>query len=746
MNTKREAHTPGVGAFPKSGGRHSISVKVGFILSLATLLAAANLYVVHTMLREFDGVAETVNVAGRLRMLTQKYAYDASRMFYADDEDDALFATAEEVQGTLNVLLTGGEYSGYRIVPLSVSRQEQIEHIRNEWHAYETAVWRSFGNPNQPATLQQLGGIEQISGRLLALADGLVHGVTADAQLMRQKSLVKIYVLVLMNVALLALLWFFSRTQLTRPLNHLAQMGRMLGQGHFDQRVGTEYRGEIGQLAAALNFAAGQISESLHQMAQDKEQLAQAEAMFRGLADNSMAGVYVVKEGRFEYVNQKMADMFLYDRDEMLTRLTAADLLGDVAHGLGENKRAAHFTNTLEQVNDAVTVQRRDGTLFDVEVFGSTMLLGDSLATIGIMHDVTERNRSNRGICLLSACNQAIVHARSELALQEAVCGILSRVGRYPFAWTGVKNGGGELKPLVQAEDRAGRFTRLLETPAAHLLTDSALAALLANKSMSSQLSGATLAQAAAWAETPKDLRIVSIPLRNAGQPMGVLSIYSEDRDAFGENEVVVLEEVAANLAYGMLALRAEALQHAYAQQLEHQAHHDALTGLANRCLLSDRLTQAIAMAHRLENQVAVLMLDLDKFKLINDTHGHATGDLLLQAVAHRLTCTVRKSDTVARLGGDEFVLLLTNIKNKDEVRVIADKIMATFRQPFQLGDLRLPVQSSMGIALYPDDGGEEKMLLDHADAAMYEVKQHGRNAYRFYSPDIGGRDVANAA
>lgn len=747
MTIKWEADSFSSDASLGGGGIHTISFKVGLIFSFVTLLSVANIYVVHTLSSGYAGIAETVNVTGRLRMLTQKYAYDASRMFYADAQGDALFATAEEVQNTLNVLLTGGQIAGYQIAAVREERQDQIQRIRGEWHAYETAVWNAFGQPEQAATDAHLLRIDEIAGRLLALTDGLVDSVTADAQSMQSKSLLKIYGLALTNVALLAALWFFSQTQITRPLNELAHMGRLLGRGQFDRRVSTRYQGEIGQLAAALNYAASQISKSLQQMKQDREQLVQAEAMFRGLADNSMAGVYIVEEDRFAYVNQKLADMFSYEREEMMAGVSVADILEDGGRSLGENRVPHRLSSQLDQINDALVARRKDGSAFEVEVFGSTMQLGEQLATIGIMVDVTERNRTSRGIFLLSACNQAIVHASSESALQEAVCGILSRIGHYPFVWAGMKDEAGQLQVWVQAEDQAGRFSTLLDTPVGSLLRDFSSTALAANKTMLSRVSGADLEKSATQqsASAFKDLSVLSLPLRSSGRAAGVLNICSEDPDAFGKHEVIVLEEVASNLGYGMFALHTEAMRQQYARKLEHQAHHDALTGLANRSLLSDRLKQAIAMAQRLNKQVAVLMLDLDKFKVLNDTHGHAAGDLLLKAVAERLTASVRRSDTVARLGGDEFVVLLTNIKREEEVITIAEKIMSTFRRPFQLGELQLHAQSSVGIALYPKDADEEQTLMKYADAAMYHVKQQGRNAFCFYSPALDQDDQAVA-
>lgn len=166
-------------------------------------------------------------------------------------------------------------------------------------------------------------------------------------------------------------------------------------------------------------------------------------------------------------------------------------------------------------------------------------------------------------------------------------------------------------------------------------------------------------------------------------------------------------------------------------------AHHDPLTLLPNRLLLQDRLSQAIASAQRNKTKVAVIFLDLDRFKTINDTLGHDGGDLLLSGAATRLRESVREEDTVARLGGDEFVVVLRNIRAAEDVDVIVGKILEALRQPFLLELHQLCISSSIGISLFPDDGRDYATLMKNADAAMYAVKQTGRNAFMYFAPNM---------
>ncbi|WP_198650289.1 diguanylate cyclase domain-containing protein [Oceanimonas marisflavi] len=163
----------------------------------------------------------------------------------------------------------------------------------------------------------------------------------------------------------------------------------------------------------------------------------------------------------------------------------------------------------------------------------------------------------------------------------------------------------------------------------------------------------------------------------------------------------------------------------AHTRKLLEQAHHDRLTGLPSRTLLMDRLQRALSRAQRNQTLMAVFFIDLNGFKQINDTLGHAAGDLLLQAVAGRLLQCVRTEDTVARMGGDEFVIVLEQLEQASDTDIIADRILDALRQPFDLNERRVSVSGSLGISLYPRNGTDAETLLQHADEAMYQAKRH---------------------
>jgi len=177
-------------------------------------------------------------------------------------------------------------------------------------------------------------------------------------------------------------------------------------------------------------------------------------------------------------------------------------------------------------------------------------------------------------------------------------------------------------------------------------------------------------------------------------------------------------------------------------EKLDHLAHHDPLTALPNRLLFHDRLQHALLRAARSAEKLAILFIDLDRFKNVNDTLGHHIGDELLQQVAAQLAARLREGDTLARLGGDEFIVLLENVDGQYGASQVAEKLVAMFEQPFLVAGHELFVTCSVGVSLYPDDAQDLNMLVRNADVAMYQAKARGRNGYRFYAPSMTGEGI----
>jgi diguanylate cyclase (GGDEF)-like protein/PAS domain S-box-containing protein len=215
------------------------------------------------------------------------------------------------------------------------------------------------------------------------------------------------------------------------------------------------------------------------------------------------------------------------------------------------------------------------------------------------------------------------------------------------------------------------------------------------------------------------------ILIRRDGAEAAIEDSVAPIHDRYGQviGAVIVFRDVSATRSLSL--------------KLAHLAQHDSLTDLPNRALFNDRLTQAITLARRHHTSLAVLYLDLDRFKQINDSLGHAIGDRLLQSVAMRFSSCIRASDTVSRQGGDEFVILLSEVAHAQDAAVCADKVIHSLKMPFLLDEHELHVTASVGIVIYPEDGTEVAALLQNADSAMYEAKGRGRNNYQFFRLDL---------
>jgi diguanylate cyclase (GGDEF)-like protein len=196
----------------------------------------------------------------------------------------------------------------------------------------------------------------------------------------------------------------------------------------------------------------------------------------------------------------------------------------------------------------------------------------------------------------------------------------------------------------------------------------------------------------------------------------------------------IVARELMRSLRHAVKRKNMEETLSAERVQITHSAHHDFLTGLPNRMLLNDRASQAIALAPRHKKKVALLFLDLDGFKEINDSMGHSIGDKMLQCIAKCLVDCVRGSDTVSRQGGDEFVVLLSEVAKSEDAAITATRMLQKVGGGHCIDEQMLHVTTSIGVSVYPDDGVDVETLIKRADAAMYHAKQHGRQSYMFFT------------
>ena len=226
---------------------------------------------------------------------------------------------------------------------------------------------------------------------------------------------------------------------------------------------------------------------------------------------------------------------------------------------------------------------------------------------------------------------------------------------------------------------------------------------------------------------------VLALPLITNDQVIAIFMIHASEAGFFDVAETKLLADLAGDLSFALDYIAKE-------KKLNALVYHDILTGLANRELLHEHLKQELALAHRLKRLIALLFIDLDHFKSVNDSLGHAAGDRVLKEVAARLAACTREGDIVARFGGDEFVMVLPNLSTPDSVQPIVERLLNNVSQPFEWEGRSITVKCSIGVSLYPRDGADLDTLLNKADATMYRVKQRGRGAFLFHADEPAQR------
>jgi diguanylate cyclase (GGDEF)-like protein/PAS domain S-box-containing protein len=229
---------------------------------------------------------------------------------------------------------------------------------------------------------------------------------------------------------------------------------------------------------------------------------------------------------------------------------------------------------------------------------------------------------------------------------------------------------------------------------------------------------------------------------RTVGLTVDCVLIRRDGFESAIEDSAAPIHDRAGHVVGAVIVFHDVTAARAMTREMTHSAQHDLLTNLPNRLLLNDRISQSIALARRQHRPIALIFLDLDRFKYINDSLGHAAGDKLLRSVSERLLANVRRSDTVSRQGGDEFVILLSEIAYPEDAATSAAKILVSLSAPHSIGGQDLHIDGSIGISVYPEDGEDAETLINHADTAMYHAKEKGRNNFQFFKAEMNLKAV----
>ena len=412
------------------------------------------------------------------------------------------------------------------------------------------------------------------------------------------------------------------------------------------------------------------------------------------ILDNVMFGVMFVRERRVVSVNRRCEELFGYGAGELTGQSTSIVFPSEAAYeaaGQVQYQQLAVSTDFSEERQ----YRRRDGSLFWCLVSGRALdQLHPNEGSIWVYADVTERRQTEEKLRLSATVLEHIADGVMVIGIDGLV------VATNP-AFTQIT---GYTEAEVVGRDVSVNSSQRRD--------------LSFFKGMWTELAATGFWRGELWNER-----------KNGEQYLEWLTVSAvRDDDGTITHYVGVFSDIT----------KVKESQ----EKLDHLAHHDPLTALPNRLLFHDRLLHALQRASREHEQLAILFIDLDRFKNVNDTLGHHVGDELLKQVAIALSGKLRDGDTLARLGGDEFIVLLEGIDGAFGAGHVAEKLMAMFEQPFTVSDYELFVTGSVGISMYPNDATDLNMLIRNADVAMYQAKARGRNGYQFYAPSMTGEGV----
>lgn len=483
-----------------------------------------------------------------------------------------------------------------------------------------------------------------------------------------------------------------------------------------------------------------------------ERQLRESEARFHAIFERAADGILISNaDGRIVMMNRQVEAQSGYRRDELLGQSIEL-LVPDrcrAEHGAYHNTFFASGRSRMSGGRKNILLRRKDGSELDVDISLSPFDASDGRLMISIVRDITDLRqaetellRVNRTLRVLSECNQALIRAGSEPELLAAICKRLIEHGGYRLAWVGYagQDAAKTVHVAANAGDGGDYLARLRLTWADSELGHGPSGTAIRERRTVVCRNLLSDPQFAPWRDAAQAngyASSIALPLRDDAAVLGALSIYAIAEDAFDSAELQLLEELAADLAFGIVVLRREDARRKAQAQLDYQADYDMLTGLANRHLLSTRLNQVIALNERTQRPLALLIIDLDRFSMINESLGHGAGDTLLREVAERLARCACDGDTVARLDSDRFALAATGLRCEEDADQMPRKAMAAIEQPFEIAGSRIGLGASIGVALYPRDGASAEQLLKNAAAAVNRAKQQGHNQFRFYTEDM---------
>ncbi|MDX1796766.1 MAG: diguanylate cyclase, partial [Hydrogenovibrio sp.] len=569
--------------------------------------------------------------------------------------------------------------------------------------------------------------------------------------------IVQITIGLIFSILLLTFVIVTVMRRTIRPLSRLSQQINKIGEGDFDTRLEIASQDEIGVLAENFN----QMSEQLQQRTQA---LQVSEARFKEVAKTIPNVLYTICLKDFVplYVSPSVEMLLGYDANALMAAEEGLWL---------KSLHPEDKQRVLETLNPPLIDRKgyelefrmvhQDGhTIRTFEDKGNWVFDDDGkvVAAQGILTEITERKEyidqlqtSSRALHALHAIDTLVLNARQAEDLVQGACHHFVYQEGYSFVWIGLFTDEDakafELTAYDGNDDALAVKLRKLAVSDDHRHSTSYTALDQQKPVIVNDISA--FDRSAEMEIHPEEQRYQSLacfPLANQAKTYGVACFYNTEAGHFTKEEVHLLSQITDNLTFGLASIEAQEERQKAINDIQYNAFHDALTGLANRNSLMVSLEQAISTTKRTGESLALLVVDLDEFKLINDTLGHDAGDKLLQEVCRRIRGVIRESDLLARQGGDEFIILMqvtNHFLTAEEMAQavtpanLAQRILDVLSKPFTIGEEVAYIGASIGISACPHDSTNAQALLRYADSAMYKAKEIGRGTYQFFSHQL---------
>ncbi len=672
--------------------RPSIATRLAALFFVLLLIGASAIMVAERAFDRHVELAQFVSDAGRLRMLSQSMAYSARQI----EGDKApvqreLTRLVDEYQGALATLES-------RSASFALNSMPAMARIRQQWPHYLATLGRLM-LAEGAAVADALHEVDAGAREILAVEEQAVALVLQRHEELRRELRFHLFGVLLLGLTLTGIAYWRIHARIVEPVARMAEMAQRIAAGKLDARVRYDADDELGDLARTLNASAANTQQLLARHRDAERAIQDSESRNRMLWELSNDGVVLIgRDGVIRHCNPAAEAIFGYAKGELIgqpvsvlqpERLRAAHEQGFARYLANGQQRSAAW-QSME-----VRVLRKDGSELPVELSFTHLRLSSEEWFAGLFRDVSRRSEA---LAALRLRDRAIESTGEGIMISDA------RAGDHPTLYVNRAFA----RITGYAEDEViGRNGRIF---------------------LGSDL------------DDPEVSALRHL-LREEAAGTVVLRCYRKDGTPFwNELSVSPVHDDEGRVTHTISIFKDITERKRQEEELIKSVHHDALTGLANRTLLHDRIDQAISVAHRHGRRAGVLFVDIDNFKLINDSLGHNIGDLLLKETARRLSGCLRDGDTVARLGSDEFVLLLADMEREEDVALIADRVLSAMVRPFVHATGELYVSASVGASFFPRDGTDSETLVKHADIAMYRAKEQGRNNFQTFTAEMQAR------